>query len=137
MRLNISLYSTIFCLALSPLSVLGEEPTTQQKTLTLTNSEEQKIKSFTLAINNRKVNITPNVIRVVQGDTVNLIWSSDEKAKLHLHGYDIEFEVDPSAPQLITFIATASGRFSVTSHAFSGDQEQGHKALIYLEVYPE
>jgi hypothetical protein len=77
-----------------------------------------------------------NVIRVTQGETVELVWHADEPARLHLHGYDIEFDVTPDAPTVIRLTAHATGRFPVTSHGFGGGHDHGHATLLYLEVYP-
>ncbi len=78
-----------------------------------------------------------NVIRVTQNDNVELVWHSDEKTKLHLHGYDIEFELTPEEPVVISFKAHATGRYPITSHEFGGKHDHGHETLLYLEVYPK
>jgi FtsP/CotA-like multicopper oxidase with cupredoxin domain len=83
------------------------------------------------------VQLDPNVIRVTMGDRVTLSWTSDEAGSLHLHGYDIEFEVGPGRTETMTFLASATGRFPITSHGFGGEEGHGHKALLYLEVYPD
>ena len=90
-----------------------------------------------ITIHNRKVVRDNNVIRVTQGEDVELVWTSDESANLHLHGYDIEFKVTPDAPTPITFTAHATGRFPITSHGFGNRHEHGHDTLLYLEVYPK
>jgi hypothetical protein len=88
-----------------------------------------------ITIHNRKVVRDNNVIRITQGEEVELFWTSDETANLHLHGYDIEFKVTPDAPTPITFTAHATGRFPITSHGFGN--QHGHNTLLYLEVYPK
>ncbi|MEN8108990.1 MAG: hypothetical protein ABFS22_13420 [Pseudomonadota bacterium] len=90
-----------------------------------------------ITIQNRKVVRDNNVIRITQGEEVELVWSSDETANLHLHGYDIEFKVTPDAPTPITFTAHATGRFPITSHGFGDQHRHGHDTLLYLEVYPK
>ncbi|MBT3334120.1 MAG: hypothetical protein HOK21_12155 [Rhodospirillaceae bacterium] len=80
------------------------------------------------------------VVRVTEGVTVTLHWTTDEKVELHLHGYDIEKTVKPGTTLTMTFKARATGRFPVTAHGFG---EHGHggshaeKALVYLEVLPD
>lgn len=91
---------------------------------------------FSLEIRDRHVQIEGNVIRVNRGDRVELAWTADERVTLHLHGYDLEFEVVPGEPAVREFEAHATGRFPVTSHGF-GDEHGGHHTLLYLEVYPE
>ena len=85
-------------------------------------------------IKKRKI-VGARTIRVKQGDQVQLNWKTDEKAVLHLHGYDIETNVARGKPASMKFTAKATGRFPVTSHGF-GDGH-GHSALIYIEVLPK
>lgn len=92
---------------------------------------------FDISISNRVVQLESNVIRITQGAQVTISWTSDEAGSLHLHGYDIEFDVGPKATKSITFLAKATGRFPVTSHGFGGEDGHGHKALLYVEVYPD
>lgn len=89
---------------------------------------------ITVEIKKRKI-VGARTIRVKQGDQVRLNWKTDEKAELHLHGYDIETNVAPGKPSSMSFTAKATGRFPVTSHGF-GDGH-GHSALIYIEVLPK
>lgn len=104
------------------------------------NADEGAVRRIELVISERKVQLEEKTIRVTQGETVELVWRSDEIADLHLHGYDISFEVSPEAPAIVTFEAHATGRFPITSHGFGEqkerEQEHGHKALLYIEVYP-
>jgi hypothetical protein len=90
-----------------------------------------------ITIRNRKVVRNNNVIRITQGEEVELLWSSDETANLHLHGYNIEFKVSPDAPTSISFTVHATGRFPITSHGFGDQHGNGHVTLLYLEVYPK
>ena len=100
------------------------------------DSNEATIKKIELVIRDRKVQLEEKTIRVTQGESIELVWESDETGELHLHGYDISFEVSPDSPAVVTFDAHATGRFPVTSHGFGGEHPQGHEALIYIEVYP-
>jgi plastocyanin len=95
------------------------------------------VRQFDLVIRNRELQQDEKTLRVTQGDNVELTWTSDEAGKLHLHGYDIEFEVSPGEPSTVTFQAHATGRFPITSHGFSGEHQHGHEAVLYLEVYPD
>ena len=77
------------------------------------------------------------LIRVKQGDTVRLRWSSDLTMILHLHGYDLERKVEPGAATEMRFTARATGRFPVSVH--KPKQGGGHThdpPLIHVEVYP-
>ncbi len=87
-------------------------------------------------IENRKV-VGDQIIRVTQGQLVEMIWTTDEAAELHIHGYDIRFEISPDVPAEVSFTAHATGRFAVTSHGFGGQHGHGHDTLVYIEVYPK
>jgi hypothetical protein len=84
----------------------------------------------------RAVDESHQTLRVQQGQVVRFLWSADEPAELHLHGYDIAFEVAAGESVSEPFEAFAAGRFPVTAHSFGG-QEVDHLALFYLEVEPD
>lgn len=87
-------------------------------------------------IEHRKVVGDP-VIRLTEEQKVSIVWTTDEAAELHIHGYDIKIDISPDAPAEISFTAYATGRFAVTSHGFGGDHGHGHETLLYIEVYPK
>ena len=72
------------------------------------------------------------VLRLVQGEAVELRVASDRATVLHLHGYRIETRAEPNAPAVMAFTARAAGRFAVETHA-ANDR---HVALFYIEVHP-
>lgn len=88
-----------------------------------------------LAIQNRSLGIEDSTLRVTEGNTIELVWTTDEAVELHLHGYDIELTVSATEPAIMAFEAHATGRFPITSHGFGGD-DHGHLTLLYLEVHP-
>jgi FtsP/CotA-like multicopper oxidase with cupredoxin domain len=75
------------------------------------------------------------VVRVDQGDLVEIRWSSDEGATVHLHGYDIETVVPLEGEAVMRFVARATGRFPIESHSI-GAEHHLEKILLYLEVHP-
>jgi hypothetical protein len=91
---------------------------------------------FSIAIKNRKADAKR--IRATQGDVLELTFTSDEPAELHLHGYDKLVSVEPNAPAVLRLDAKIAGRFPIEAHRFgSGSQSKGgHAALLYLEIYP-
>ncbi len=91
---------------------------------------------FDVQIEHRKVVGDP-VIRLTEEQEVRIVWTTDEAAELHIHGYDIRIDISPDAPAEISFTAYATGRFAVTSHGFGGDHGHGHETLLYIEVYPK
>jgi hypothetical protein len=100
------------------------------------DADEGTVRRIELVISERTVQREEKTIRVTQGESLELVWQSDETAELHLHGYDISFEVSPEVPAIVTFETHATGRFPITSHGFGGEQGHGHEALLYIEVYP-
>ncbi len=86
-------------------------------------------------IERRKV-VGDQVIRLIEGQDVRIVWATDEAAELHIHGYDIRIDISPDSPVETSFTAHATGRFAVTSHGFGGDHGHGHETLLYIEVYP-
>jgi hypothetical protein len=94
--------------------------------------------TFVLRIEKGRVPADKRLIRVKQGDIVNLRWSTDRRVVLHLHGYDIAKEVVPGAITEMTFTARATGRFTVEPHlanAPSGGHVHG-AALVTIAIYP-
>ena len=87
-------------------------------------------------IEHRKV-VGEQVIRLIQEQQVRIVWTTDEAAELHIHGYDIRIDISPDAPAETSFTAHATGRFAVTSHGFGSDHGHGHETLLYIEVYPK
>jgi hypothetical protein len=68
-------------------------------------------------------------IEVEQGDRIRFIVSSDQSDEVHVHGYDLERPVGPSAPARFSFKADIDGVFEVELHD-SGAQ------IASLEVQP-
>ena len=54
---------------------------------------------------------------VDRDDRVVLVVRSDERAEVHLHGYDLDGVARPGAPARIRFRATIPGRFEIELHA--------------------
>ena len=102
------------------------------------NAWAQNASAHTITISHRQVQ-GKKTLRVTQGDQVELKWQTDEKVKLHLHGYDIEQTAVPGKTLTMKFKAKATGRFPVTSHGFGGQKghSHGHAALFYIEVHPK
>lgn len=60
--------------------------------------------------------MTPDKIAVEDGDRVVLRVTSDRPVGLHVHGYDLEEEVEPGEPTEMSFEATITGRFEIEDH---------------------
>jgi hypothetical protein len=92
--------------------------------------------TFDLHIERGRVAENMSVIRVKQGDVVRLRWSTDRSIILHLHGYDVERKIEPSAIGVMEFAAQATGRFPVEVHRSPGGHSHGETPLVRIEVYP-
>lgn len=112
-------------LGLSPMTAADEGPSNG-------DAAQQWIE---IRIENRAV-VGDDVIRVSQDEAIALRWATDEAAELHIHGYDIRFDISPDAPAEIEFTAHATGRYAVTSHGFGDEHSHGHETLVYIEVHP-
>jgi hypothetical protein len=95
--------------------------------------------TFDLRIEKGKVAQAMRLVRVKQGDSVRLRWTSDRPIVLHLHGYDIERKVEPGTVAEMSFLARATGRFSVEEHKpdAKGGHSHGEAALVRIEVVPK
>ena len=90
---------------------------------------------FEVQIENRKV-VGDQLIRVTQGQIIEMTWITDEETQVHIHGYEIHIPTSPDAPAKITFEAHATGRFPVTSHGYGNEYGKMHHMLLYFEVHP-
>ena len=88
---------------------------------------------FDIALRDGEIANAETTIRVAEGDNVELRWSSDGAVGLHLHGYDIEVEVEAGATGTMAFEAYATGRFPIVAHGHGAS----HAPFAYLEVHPE
>lgn len=91
----------------------------------------------TVVIKNRKVEGGQRTVTARKGDAVELTFTADEPAELHLHGYDRLVSVRPDAPAVLSLDARIAGRFPLEAHRFgTGQGGRGHTVLLYLEVHP-
>ena len=97
-------------------------------------------RQFAIAIKDRKVEAAASVIRVTQGDTVEIVLTGDEAAELHLHGYDLKLSLTSNVPATIKFTAKIAGRFPLEAHRFgtgsNSGRRRGEGPLLYVEVHP-
>jgi hypothetical protein len=94
--------------------------------------------TYALTVTNGRVPDNMRLIRVKQNDVVKLEWSTDKPMSVHLHGYDIEQEIKPGTVTQMTFMARATGRFTIEPHIGktpSGGHAHGD-VLVTIEVYP-
>ena len=84
-------------------------------------------KTFDLAI--AQGGMTPSEISVDEGDEVRFRITSDSPIEFHLHGYDLEAEIEPGETAELAFDATITGRFEI-------ENEQTREELGTLLVQP-
>jgi hypothetical protein len=58
----------------------------------------------------------PSDITVSEGDRVVLRISTDSATEVHVHGYDLEREVEPDEAARLSFEADLTGRFEIEDH---------------------
>ena len=89
--------------------------------------------------------MSPETIKVKQGDMVTLKIQVEEAGEFHLHGYDIEKDIEPGEVTDFFILADATGRFKITfHHSEEGEEEhedeedeEGEEIEIgYLQVGP-
>ena len=60
--------------------------------------------------------MTPTEITAGQGDQLTLRFTSDAPVEVHIHGYDLEEEVEQGEETELSFEAELSGRFEIEDH---------------------
>jgi hypothetical protein len=95
---------------------------------------------FAIYIQARKVDPAHRTIRVTQGASVELAFTTDEPIELHLHGYDQLLTVQPGLAATMRVDAKIAGRFPIAGHRFGrdagGSRSTSHAVLLYLEIHP-
>ena len=71
-------------------------------------------RSFDLEI--REDGMSPEEVSVREGDRVTLNFTAERPVEIHVHGYDLEEEVEPGEGTEISFEAGLTGRFPIEDH---------------------
>jgi uncharacterized protein (DUF2141 family) len=100
-------------------------------------AQAQEVRRFDLALKAGELPKEQRTIKVKQGESVELRWTTDQPVRLHLHGYDVQIAVRPGEPTVTALTARLAGRFSVETlkDKPGGGHQHGGKVL-YFEVYP-
>lgn len=61
------------------------------------------------------------------GETVSITVVADTEYELHVHGYDLRYDLEPGIPFTIEFTADVPGIFEVETHP-------GHLVVFHIEV---
>ncbi|MCS4538742.1 MAG: hypothetical protein HYY67_07800 [Thaumarchaeota archaeon] len=96
------------------------------------------LEEFELEIKNRKLTLSPPIIKLVQGDEVTFRIRADEGGEFHIHTYDEEIGVELGKISTIRFNATLVGRYDIEWHLPKqpGQEEGEHIVIGAIEVSP-
>ena len=75
---------------------------------------------FRMTIEGGSLTRDDSTLIVNQDDTVTIDWTSDMPLLVHLHGYNIETQLEPGVTAPMSFVADATGRFDIYVHAGEG-----------------
>ena len=92
-------------------------PESAQTSESTTDGTQEK--TFNLAIT--QGSMTPSEITVDEGDQVRFRIISEGPMEFHLHGYDLEAEIEPGEPAELAFDATITGRFEIENEETRGE----------------
>lgn len=73
--------------------------------------------SFAMSIEEGELAGDESTVTANQGDTVTIDWTSDMPLLVHLHGYNIETQLEPGVTAQMSFMADATGRYDIAVHA--------------------
>jgi FtsP/CotA-like multicopper oxidase with cupredoxin domain len=102
---------------------------------TSTGTTAPKPAAFKIDIKGGKPDGGVQDIKVKKGDNVTIVVSADAHDVIHLHGYDIEKDVEPGKPATFKFTADIEGIFEIESHVA---EDAGREPLMgKLTVEPD
>ena len=107
--------ATLLFIACGPSAPAGAEPAGGSAAVSESVSNGTAQESV-VAVNFSGNQLTPETIRVKQGDDVTLKLETDRPGSFHIHGYDLEKESAVGEVTEFQFVATATGRFRITFH---------------------
>jgi hypothetical protein len=96
-----------------PTATVTPAPTTPSPTVSSTPAVDREI---TITVARKKVTPAPGRVQVAKGSTVRITVTSDVKDSVHVHGYDLTFELSPGTPGSVQFRADQDGLFEVETH---------------------
>jgi heme/copper-type cytochrome/quinol oxidase subunit 2 len=92
-----------------------------------TPSETEKVVEIQVSVRDGKVKPSPRRIEIEKDSQVRLLVTSDVDDELHVHGYEIEAELEAGRPTTVEFAADQTGLFEVETH-------ESELELLQLEV---
>ena len=92
-----------------------------------TPAETEKVVEVRVSVTDGRVKPSPRRIEVEKDSQVRLLVTSDVDDELHVHGYEIEAELEAGRPTTVEFAADQNGLFGVETH-------ESELELLQLEV---
>jgi hypothetical protein len=90
-------------------------------------TEAQQAVEISVAVTDGKVDPKPHRVEVAKDSQVRLIVTSDVDDELHVHGYEVEAELEAGRPTTVELVADQTGIFEVETH-------ESELELLQLEV---
>jgi hypothetical protein len=92
-----------------------------------TPSETEQVIEIRVSVTDGTVQPSPRRVEVEKDSQVRLLVTSDVDDELHVHGYQIEAELEAGRPTAVEFAADQTGLFEVETH-------ESELELLQLEV---
>jgi len=90
-------------------------------------TEAEQAVEVSVAVTDGKVEPKPHRVEVAKDSQVRLIVTSDVDDELHVHGYEVEAELEAGRPTTVELVADQTGIFEVETH-------ESELELLQLEV---
>ena len=90
-------------------------------------TETEQAVEVSVAVTDGKVEPKPRRVEVAKDSQVRLIVTSDVDDELHVHGYEVEAELEAGRPTTVELVADQTGIFEVETH-------ESELELLQLEV---
>ena len=94
----------------SPTATTGGSASSGEET------ETEQAVEVSVAVTDGKVEPKPRRVEVPKDSQVRLIVTSDVDDELHVHGYEVEAELEAGRPTTVELVADQTGIFEVETH---------------------
>ena len=91
------------------------------------SADTEQAVEISVAVTDGKVEPKPRRVEVAKDSQVRLIVTSDVDDELHVHGYEVEAELEAGRPTTVELVADQTGIFEVETH-------ESELELLQLEV---
>ncbi len=115
--------------AVPPAAAVAVDPPAIETLEVATYTDDSGAQRIEWTIRNGQRIAGPELVSIKAGTLLILRATSDMRDELHLHGYDLQAELNPGEAGTLTFSAEHSGRYELELHS-------NHQVLAVLEVQP-